>query len=138
MGFLEDMASKAVGEFAGGAGGQQAGLAGGIMQMLNSQPGGIAGLVQNFHDKGLGGVVNSWVSTGQNLPISAEQIQSVLGNTQVAQLAAKAGISPEVASSKLAELLPVLVDHLTPNGTVPQGTGAGLLEQGLNFLRSRA
>ena len=84
--------------------------------------------------EGLGELVNSWVSTGQNLPVSSEQIQHVLGNEQVEQLAAKAGISPDLASSKLAELLPMIVDKLTPNGQIPQQSN--VLQSGMDLLES--
>lgn len=94
-------------------------IAASLLQMIQNQPGGLQGLVQSFHDKGLGGVVSSWVSTGQNLPISADQIQQVLGSGKLTQLAAQAGISPDSAGSSIAQLLPTIVDKLTPNGQVP-------------------
>jgi len=75
--------------------------------------------VQSFHDKGMGGVVSSWVSSGSNSPITPDQIHQVLGSDQVKALAAKAGISPDAAGSAIAQLLPGLVDKLTPNGSVP-------------------
>jgi uncharacterized protein YidB (DUF937 family) len=78
--------------------------------------------------------VNSWVSTGQNLPISADQIKSVLSNEHVQAFAAKAGISPDVASAKIAEVLPMIMDRLTPNGQVP--AQSGLLATGMNMLKS--
>jgi uncharacterized protein YidB (DUF937 family) len=102
--------------------------------MINNHPGGLPGLLQSFHEKGLGDVFSSWVGTGQNLPISAEQIQSVLGSDQVKQLAAKAGISPDLAGSSLAQLLPTLVDKLTPNGQIPQHSN--LLQTGMDLLQS--
>src|SRR4029077_152648 len=108
-------------------------MASSVIQMINSQPGGLSGLLQQFHDKGLGGLVTSWVGTGQNLPISADQIQHVLGSEQVKELAAKAGISPDAAGSHLAEFLPMLIDKLTPNGQVQQGTSS-LLQSGLRML----
>ena len=131
MGFLDDMASQAVGHFAGGS---ESTLVSGIMELVQNQPGGISGLVQCFHEKGLGGIFESWVSTGQNLPITAEQIQGVLGNEQVQQLAAKIGISPEVASSKIAELLPGMVDKLTPDGKLPEG--GELLQKAMSFFKA--
>jgi uncharacterized protein YidB (DUF937 family) len=134
MSFLEDMAGKELGSMLSSSSNP---LAAGVMQMINSQPGGLSGLVQQFHDKGLGGLVNSWVSTGQNLPISADQIQHVLGSDQVKELAAKAGISPDLAGSHLAEFLPMLIDKLTPNGQLPQGTSS-LLESGLDMLKGLA
>jgi uncharacterized protein YidB (DUF937 family) len=136
MGLLEELVGKATGTPSSGSAEQTSGLATGIMQMLSSQPGGLPGLVQAFHEKGLGSIVNSWVGTGQNLPISAEQIQGVLGSEQVKQLAAKVGISPDVAGSKLAEILPVVVDKLTPDGKIPEG--GGLFEQALGFFNRKS
>lgn len=135
MGLLDELAGKVLDKPSSGSTEQTSGLAAGIMHMLNSQPGGLPGLVQMFHEKGLGGVVSSWVSTGQNLPISAEQIRGVLGSEQVQQFATKAGISPDLASSKLAELLPTVVDKLTPDGKIPDG--GGLLQQALGLFAQR-
>jgi uncharacterized protein YidB (DUF937 family) len=131
MSFLEDMAGKEFGSMLSSSSNP---LAAAVMQMINNQPGGLSGLVQQFHDKGMGGLVSSWVSTGQNLPISADQIQNVLGSEQVKELAAKSGISPDVVSSHLAQLLPMLVDKLTPNGQVPQTSS--LLEEGMGMLKN--
>jgi uncharacterized protein YidB (DUF937 family) len=80
--------------------------------------GGVAGLVKQFEQKGLGGVVQSWVGTGANLPISAEQIHQVLGSDTVAQLAAKFGLDPQDLAHKISELLPAAVDKMTPGGVV--------------------
>jgi uncharacterized protein YidB (DUF937 family) len=85
--------------------------------------GGLTGLVNMFNQKGLGDVVNSWVATGKNLPISAEQIQAVLGSSQIQALAAKAGISPEMASRAISQILPQLVDKATANGQIPAAGG---------------
>ncbi len=116
MGFLDEMASKAIGSVMGSSNNP---IASHIMDAINQQPGGLTGLMQNFHDKGLGSIASSWVGMGQNLPISAEQIQSVLGNSgMMQQLCAKAGISPEEASSHLAQYLPAIIDKLTPQGKV--------------------
>ena len=131
MSFLEDMAGREIGSWLSGSSNP---LAAYVMQMINNQPGGLSGLVQQFHDKGLGGVVNSWVGTGQNLPISADQLQHVLGSEQVKELAAKAGISPETATSHLSQLLPMLIDKLTPNGQLPQGSSS--LEEGMSMLKN--
>ncbi len=94
--------------------------------------GGLAGLVNMFNQKGLGDVVSSWVSTGKNLPISPDQIQAVLGSSQVQALAAKAGINPQTASAAIAQILPQLVDKATPNGQLPPG---GILDAISGFLR---
>ena len=116
MGLLDNLENAAMGKVLGGNSNP---LATGILQMIQNQPGGLPGLVQSFHDKGMGGLVSSWVSTGPNPPISGDQVHQVLGSDQVKELAAKAGINPDVASTAIAQLLPSIVDKLTPNGSVP-------------------
>jgi len=94
----------------------------------------LQGLVQSFHDNGLGGLVSSWVSTGPNPPISADQVHQVLGSDQVKALAAKAGINPDEAGAAIAQLLPSLVDKLTPNGSVPDHSN--VLEMASSMLKN--
>lgn len=130
MGLLDSV----VGALAGGQSGGNNGLMGVVMQLINSQPGGLGGLVQSFQQGGLGEIVNSWVSTGQNLPISAEQLQSVLGGGRLQDIAAQLGVSPEQAAGSLADLLPQVVDKLTPNGRIPEGDD-DLLAQGMDLLK---
>lgn len=81
--------------------------------------GGIEGMVQKFQQGGLSEVVNSWVGTGQNQPVTPAQLQQTLGQDQIAQMAAKAGVTPEQMSQHLAEVLPQVVDKATPNGQLP-------------------
>ncbi len=99
-----------------------------------SETGGIEGLAQTFNEKGLGDIISSWIGTGENLPISPEQIQQVLGSDQVREIAEKLGISSDEASNALAELLPQVVDKLTPGGSLASGD---LLEQGLNLIKDK-
>ena len=106
-----------------------------ILNALNNQQGGLSGLVQAFEGGGLGDVVKSWISTGENLPISAEQIQSVLGNDQVRQFASSMGIDPDQAASQLSQFLPQVVDQLTPNGQLPEGND--LMAQGMDLLKGK-
>lgn len=103
-------------------GGQQAqGAAGGnpmlqvIMGLMNNS-GGLSGLLDKFQQGGLGDLVQSWVGTGSNLPISAEQIQQVLGSGALGDIASKLGIQPEQAAGELSQALPDVVDKLTPGG----------------------
>lgn len=119
MGFLEGLTGNILPGLIPGIENSHPALAP-ILQLIQSQPGGLAGLTEKLEQGGLGEVAQSWISSGQNLPISSDQIQSVLGNGMVAGLAEKMGISPEAASSHLAELLPGIVNHLTPDGSVPQ------------------
>jgi uncharacterized protein YidB (DUF937 family) len=129
MGLIDDLGSKAANSMLGDCSNP---LATSLLHMINNTPGGLSGMLQSFQDKGLGGLVSSWVGTGQNLPISADQIQHVLGSEQVKELAAKAGISPDIASNALTQLLPTLVDKLTPTGELPQHSS--LLEMGMRIL----
>ena len=131
MGMLDDLAGNVLGGAAGNQGGSNSMLST-ILEMVNNQPGGIAGLIQKFQQGGLGDVAASWVGTGQNLPISADQLQGVLGGDMLGQLAGKLGIAPETASSQLANVLPGLVDKLTPGGELPQGD---IMAQGMDLLK---
>ena len=106
---------------------QQGGTAGAIASVAGSllandgDHGGLGGLVGKFEQAGLGNVVSSWIGSGQNLPISADQLQSVLGSDAVAGIAAKLGINPADAMGQLSTMLPSLVYKLTPNGQTPAG-----------------
>jgi uncharacterized protein YidB (DUF937 family) len=123
MGLLDELVGKAASVLSGGKG-EQSGLLGGLMEMYTGkESGGMAGLVQSFQEKGFGGIISSWIGTGENLPISPEQIQEVLGNDMVQNLAAKFGIPTEELSGKLAEFLPSAIDKITPNGTLPEEEG---------------
>lgn len=87
--------------------------------------GGLEGIVAKFQQGGMGEVVQSWVGTGGNLPISAEQIHAILGSEQVAGLTKAMGID----NSQLAHALPGLIDQLTPGGQLPQGGIGDILGQ---------
>ena len=98
----------------------------GILSMVNDPAhGGLEGLVRSFQERGLGGIVDSWVSTGRNLPISADQIAQGLGPDQLSALASKLGMSQGDVSSQLAQLLPDVVDKLTPGGQLPDAGSLG-------------
>ncbi|MDE2176214.1 MAG: DUF937 domain-containing protein [Betaproteobacteria bacterium] len=106
-------------------GGQQAQGAAGdnpmlqvVMGLMNNS-GGLSGLLDKFQQGGLGDLVQSWVGTGSNLPISAEQIQQVLGSGALGDIASKLGIQPEQAAGELSQALPDVVDKLTPGGQLP-------------------
>ncbi|GAC1321548.1 MAG: YidB family protein [Collimonas sp.] len=96
--------------------------------------GGLGGLLSAFEGAGLGQVVQSWISNGQNQAISPDQVQQALGNGQLQELAQAAGISPTEAAGHLSEILPGLVDKLTPHGeatAAPGGLDLGGLLGGL-------
>jgi uncharacterized protein YidB (DUF937 family) len=134
MGLLDDLLRQVGGGPGAGAQGQTGGA--GLFSMLNdalSGHGGVQGLVNVFQQGGLGDVVSSWIGTGSNLPISAEQLQEVLGRQGLSELAAKLGVSGKDAAARLAEALPTLVDGATPGGTLP--AGGDLLGKALDFLK---
>lgn len=98
----------------------------------NGQTGGLNGLVERFQEAGLGHIIGSWIGPGQNLPISGEQIRQALGNGSLEQISEETGLTQDETANHLSEMLPQLVDRLTPDGMAPQG-GLGnvsaLLEQ---------
>lgn len=94
---------------------ENAGLAGHVMSLVNDpRIGGVSGLVQKFHEHGLGGIAESWIGGGANQPVTAEQITAVIGQEHIEAIAGKIGVPPAEASAKLAEYLPMLIDKLTP------------------------
>ena len=92
-----------------------------VVNGLVEKQGGLPGLVSELQSKGLGGAVQSWISTGPNQPVSADQLHQALGSDTMAQLAAKIGVSPQELAAKLSEVLPQAVDKVTPNGMLPPG-----------------
>ncbi|MBC3883842.1 YidB family protein [Undibacterium griseum] len=143
MGLFDSIAGQVLGSLtqtAQAGGEQHAGLLEAVGGLINNpQTGGLTGLISAFEEKGLGGLVASWVGTGENLPISAEQLQSVLGNEQVQEIAQKLGFSPEQLSGHLTQLLPQVIDHLTPGGVVPEGgVAGGVLGNVLGLLQGGA
>ncbi|WP_408360192.1 YidB family protein [Paraburkholderia sediminicola] len=99
-------------------GGQQA-LVSAALEFVNNQPGGLNGLISSFKEKGLGDVVSSWVSNGENQAISPDALHSVLGSDVVTNLAAKAGVQPDQVTGLLSQILPHVVNAATPDGEVP-------------------
>ena len=115
----------------GGTGNKQPDLMSAVMNLVGGQSGGLDGFVKQFAAKGLGDVAQSWVSTGKNLPISPDQLKSVLGSDVVKGLASKVGMDSNALTSQLSNLLPQVVDKLTPDGKIPQGD---IMSQGMNLL----
>ncbi len=116
--------------------GKNAGLAGLVMQnpklmqglmglmSKDSQIGGLPGLVAQFNSAGLGDVMGSWLGQGANKPISAPQVEQALGGNIINQLASQANMAPAETSNALAQVLPAMVDKLSPKG------GAGAMDMG--------
>lgn len=118
--------------------------AGGIGDLLRGQ-GGVGGVIEKFNQAGMADVVGSWVGTGANANISAEQITAVLGHGPLADMAAKMGVTPQQAGETLAGLLPEAIDRLTPGGQIdgaddllarlPGGLAGGLGDMIGGFLK---
>lgn len=130
MGLLDEVLKQAAGgALSGGAGAPGAGMTPGgqhaqmldaVIGMLgNQQAGGLDGVKRSFDTNGLGDLMSSWVSTGQNQPISPAQVQQGLGGDVLGQLAQKVGVSPQMASTMLTMILPLVIDRLTPKGQMP-------------------
>ncbi|KGD97117.1 hypothetical protein JL37_07335 [Achromobacter sp. RTa] len=118
MSLLDSLASMA----GGGQQGGSASLLPALIEQLNKYPGGLSGLIESFQKGGLSEIVASWVGTGQNLPVSADQLGSVLDPGVVNELAAKTGQDSDSLLGSLSSLLPQLVDQATPDGAVPSNS----------------
>jgi uncharacterized protein YidB (DUF937 family) len=91
-----------------------------VVNGLIQKHGGVQGIVSQLEQQGLGGTVRSWIADGANQPISPDQIHQAFGSDTVKELAAKAGLSPDVLAAKLSQVLPQAIDKLTPGGAVPK------------------
>lgn len=83
--------------------------------------GGLPGLVARFQQAGLGDIIASWLGSGANQAISGDQISRVLGSGPLSQVASQLGVGQTDAANQLAQVLPGLLDQLTPQGHAPQG-----------------
>ena len=91
-----------------------------VVNGLIEKHGGIQGIVAQLEQQGLGGAVRSWVGTGANQAITADQVHQAFGADTVKQLAARVGMTPEDLAAKLSTILPQAIDKLTPGGVVPK------------------
>jgi uncharacterized protein YidB (DUF937 family) len=105
---------------AAGAGGQDPMAALSGVQQAIEQHGGVDGLLQKLRDGGLGSVVDSWAGTGPNQPVEPQQLGAALGPDTVNQLSATTGMSIQSLLPMLAAILPMIINHLTPNGQAPK------------------
>ena len=100
------------------------------------QNGGITGLIDKLRQSGLGSQASSWVGTGDNLPVSGDQLRNALGPGQLEQIASHFGITQDQATSGLAQVLPELVNQMTPAGEVPDDH-QDMISQALSMLTRR-
>ncbi len=121
-----------LGSLAGGNATQGSNLLNAVLSLVQ-QNGGMNGVLDTFRRNGLGAHADSWVGTGANMNVSADQLQQVLGSPAIAQIASQLGLSHQQAGSAMAQLLPELVNHFTPQGQVPDNH-ADLLSSALQML----
>ncbi len=110
----------------GGMGGQSA-LMAVVMAVLQSQ-GGLSGLLQKFEANGMGDIVKSWISQGENQPVTPEQLHQVLGLEAVTNVSQQTGLPPNDAMAQLSRILPMVVDKLSPHGQVPDDGQGGMAD----------
>jgi uncharacterized protein YidB (DUF937 family) len=135
MGLFDQLAGEVMGKL--GAQQQdsvpQGDLLNGVMGML-SETGGLSALLQKLKDSGLEEQVASWIGSGENQAVSGNQIKDALGEETLQQIAQQAGLAQEHAASGLAQLLPQIIDKLSPNGKVPH---EDLVREGLSLLKGK-
>jgi len=113
MGILDQVTAKL-----GGQDGQEGGLA--SIQHFFSSNGGLQGMTEKLSNSGLGKQVQSWVGTGENEPVSGQQMQQAVDPGQLHAMAQNAGMSDEETCDQLAKAVPVMVNQATPQGQIPQ------------------
>jgi uncharacterized protein YidB (DUF937 family) len=122
---LAMMANRQRGASSNQAGTGSGGLGEVLGQVLGGSSrgaGGLGDLIDVFQRAGFGDQARSWVATGRNEPISPEAFEQVFGRGGVAEIARRAGVSERDASQGLSQLMPEVVDRMTPDGQVPDST----------------
>jgi uncharacterized protein YidB (DUF937 family) len=115
-----------------GQGGSPAAAGNFLTQVINAA-GGPAGIAQKFEQAGLGEKVQSWIGTGHNLPVSADQITRIFPPEQIDAWAQQHGLPAGAASQILAQFLPHAVDTATPDGNLPPEGSPQADASNLNF-----
>ena len=135
MGLLDDIKDKIGGKPGQGGDTGQAGD-GGLQSLtkLLSANGGVQGIMAKLTSSGLGQQVQSWVGTGENKPVSGDQVAKALDTDSLNKMAQETGTTPQQASDEVAQALPEVVDKATPGGQVPQ-QGDDPLHKGMDAIK---
>lgn len=128
MGLLDTL----LGNISGAGPAAQSPLVSVALQLIQQQ-GGLPGIINKFEQGGMAAQARSWVGSGANMPITGTQLQEILGTGSIGQIAQQLGLSHGDASANLAQLLPQVIDHLTPAGQIPADHGDAL-KQALSAL----
>ena len=102
-----------LGQVLGGVGGGGGASAGGL--------GGLGAILEGLQRAGFGEQARSWVGSGENLPLPSGALEQIFGQGGLAEIARRAGLSESDTSRGLAQLMPEVVNHVTPNGQMPLG-----------------
>ena len=142
MGLLDGLLGQLMGGMMGS--GQQQSPAGAqaqnpllqiALQMLQ-QNGGLSGVLSKMQQAGYGQQAQSWIGTGQNMPIDPGALSQIFGRGQLGQIAQQLGVSQEEAAGGLAQTLPQVMDEMTPQGQIPDNHG-DLVNQALAILQQQ-
>jgi len=110
---------------AGAGGGMGGAVLGGLvmiaLQMLQRN-GGLGNVLGRLQEQGYGREADSWVSSGDNAPVSADVIEQIFGRDAIGQAAQEMGLSPEQATGGLAQIFPEIVNEMTPHGRIEPGS----------------
>lgn len=135
MGLLDQVIGAVAGQMGGQQGTDNNPLMQLVLQLVRNHPGGLQGLVTQLTQGGLGSQVQSWVGTGDNLPVSGDDLMKALGGAggSLGHMLSQFGLDPQQAAGGLAQALPDVVNQLTPNGRIE----ADSVEAGLSGLLDR-
>lgn len=122
MGLFDSLAKNALGGMLGGSAKQDPAA---MLSGLLSDSGGLNGLMGKFQQAGLGDAFSSWVGTGQNQAINAEQVQNAIGTDELQRLAGKLGMNVNTILPLLSQFLPQIIDKLTPGGQIAENNPSG-------------
>ena len=135
MGLLDGILGSMMGGMTGNSTSAQGGNPMLMMALrMLQQNGGIEGLLAKFQQAGMGQQAQSWIGTGQNMPITPDALSQILGHGQMSQIAQQMGISPDEAAGGLSQALPHVVDQMTPGGQIPEEQN-DLVAQALAILQ---
>ena len=127
----------------GGAGGRNAMLALLLPLVLQwvQRSGGVGNVLQRIGQQGYGGQADSWVGAGANQPLPSQAAHELLGPDELARMSSQLGVGADEVAHGVSEILPELVDHLSPQGQLPGDAdktldaGQSALEQMLSQVR---
>ena len=103
----------------GGLGGMGTAAIVAIVLQLLQRNGGIGGLLQRMQQAGAGPQGQSWIGTGANQPISPDMLSQIFGRSQMDDISRELGLPHDQAASSVAQVLPDVVDRMTPAGSIP-------------------